>query len=376
MVSRLTPQLKIEIDSYAHKLTLDDFSHVGDNVTIRWGRSSLFESPQNRSCTVTVLSENDDSSPKRFLFAMLRVRLGNEVLFDGHIDRITLGQRIVDGKRQSVLAISAVEAITFHPDMLAHRIFWPPNNVYLWQSFQSHGDNPEEREIVGLDFNNPPEFHPDEARKWSLYEAFSCAAMPYPLSFANWLPGFKKVQTTRWFYGLGEIGEVLSTDFCTVDNVQSTVENNPQLITLGSGGQYGDVGFARARTRIATSRPGVTGVYGDYDHNVVVYPEKEVLQPIATESKLDFEPAFRLVFTQRSDPLRITVIDDTKCPSWEPSRNLFRTWEQLGISWHFAVRKTEKFYYELGGSELLPIGGTLRFTHERTTHEMSMIYVA
>mgnify|MGYP007051250933 CR=1 FL=1 len=372
MVSRLTPQLTIELDSYKHQLVLNDFNGVANSVVINWGRSSFYQAPMNRTCSITFVHWADWALPADYLYSILRVRYRDTLLFEGHVDRATLRDRVIDGSHKNVLEINAVEAPSFYKDLQNTLTFWPTSRNDFENRFDNAGLNPKHRRLIGSGRGDEdPAYVRDTPREWTLYDALSTAQMTFPLSFPVWMPGFKYVYTTRWNPLVFSKG-VISDEHMVINSIESSADEHRQSIWVET-----DANAAVQYGWEANRRRGVTGVQGDYKDFQHRYLQYVVQQQIPTVEYSGHDYAVDLVALQRSNPLTVTVVDDTQLHSAPPSIDLFWTWEDPDRSWTLKLTNaSEPFRKQLKGATLAPIGGRLRFTHERTTHDLSLIYCA
>lgn len=383
MVSQKTADLRVRFDSFGLSyfvVALPSLpSHETtalDEVVINWGRSSLFEAPMNRTCDLSFIRPFSDLPIENYLYSRIRVKLGDTLLFEGSVDRIRReNRRLSPGRWEPVYTVSAIETHTFHPDLLQKRRVRPDSGIQLWTMFNDI--NYRDREILEFEQGerSPKYAMPDDPVELSLYEAFSAAAAPWPLSFPSWRPGMEKVEPTTWKipYDIPN-NRILRSENCTMGPIEATAENTPMAVEFGSGGRYGRQEDGEKWNRYITRRPGVTGRADEYDSDRVNYHFRKLIQPFAIRTYAPiggvFDDAWKLIKHQKSNPLDITFFEDGRT-DWPDM--FFYTWEQKNGKWKITGEIDEPVRYYLETS-LRPIGGRLTFTHERTTHKVKAIY--
>lgn len=357
---------------------------VLDRVTINWGRQSLFQAPSNRTCDISFRPSQRqfDLPVENFLYARLDVRLGRTLLFSGPIDRLRREYRDgPDHRRGVIYHMSAVEGKIFAEDLTREMTVKPTSPHNLWSIFQSARNNPNQREIIGLGEyqgdRSPKYAVPDNPIRLSLFDAWSAAASPWPLSFPNWHPGFVKVGATTHRRDSVKTQTNVTSDSVIVAPVETSIENTPMAVEFSSGGTYGRPEDGEKWHRIAASRPSFFNSNNSFRSPMhIKYRMLESRQPFAIRTYAPiggvYDRAWDLISHQKSDPLKLTFIEDDRFGTRK--RSLFRTWEDPTDAIYLRPPYTDELDYYVK-TRLMMIGGKLEITHERTKHEVSAIYV-
>lgn len=379
MVSRIASTTRVKITSRRDSWALDvSPGEVLEGLTIRWGRDSLRSSPRNRTASLSIRAPRG-RKPGELFWASVEIWISGTLVFGGTIDAIETKDKSSD----LFWRINAVEA----PTMLKHlvknvRVDRCERPGQIWQKVQSSGGNPQEIEIIGLDFSASAPHLANETvtskrMQFKFWDVWSALAAVWPASFAAWRPGFKKVGTTVWKFGNYYRNEV-NARAVTFSHAKFALSDMILAFDITTGGLYGEraaVDAIRHRTDITeairlngkTQRPWNMSQNWDF-------PIAQFNQPIALLSWKPgdpWEPAERaaaFLLCQPTAPLTMTVHDRDDLPSVPAA--VWRTWEEQQVLSITGTRKTPTGIEASWLSDRVAIGGTLRVAPGESRHEL------
>lgn len=371
MVSRLADRVTIELDSFGDVARLGP-TMILSEMTINWGRTSLFAAPMNRTCDVRVFHAAHVPL-LNYLQAALRVRVGGIVYFQGTIsDARLIRQEKRGGKTMNLISLSAVESKSFVPELMEyHSVRYVRDVEHLWSTYQKMN-------TLGVEispFESGYSFAYENAGNngWSpwmrFWEAFSIAAAPFPGAFANWEPDFLSVHPTTWKRRYSNSSFVYSDHVHVREPIHASLEDCPPLVELTTGGGYGPE--EDGDSTVVSSTPGrsILGGYSKWNFQYLKTYTRKVNHPWAARNIRNHSgPYEELLRAQKTSPLEFTIDDSIAHPDWMfyPSEPLFRSISPVG--------RISPRLQQIDNDFFVPIGGRLRVTPERTTHTMTVIY--
>lgn len=371
MVSRLADRVTIELDSFGDVARLGP-TMILSEMTINWGRTSLFAAPMNRTCDVRIFHAANVPL-LNYLQAVLRVRVGGMTYFQGTItDARLIRQEKRGGKTMNLVALSAVEGKSFVPELMEYYGVRNVRDVYhLWSTYQKM--NTLNVEITPFEPNYSFAYENAGNNGWSpwmtLWEAFSIAAAPFPGAFANWDPDFLSVHPTTWKCRDSDGSYVHSDHVHIREPIYASLEDIPPLVELTTGGGYGSEEDGAAAIVSSTSGRSILGGDSKWNFEYLKTYRRKVNHPWAARNiRSHSGPYQELLRAQRTSPLQLTIDDSITHPDWlfYPSEPTFRSITLVGrILPRLQQIRTVNF---------VPIGGHLRVTPDRTTHTMTVIY--
>lgn len=377
MVSLTVKDLTIEIAVNHDRKTTLKYTHnlVVDDVTINWGRQSLFAAPRKRSATITV--RFDQSWGRSYWEPLLRARLiikrGSDSLFVGFID--TIAPRLINQKSNRwLLALTAVEAHGWRENLagkMTTRAAWPgllESSIKL----QSKAVKPYvvERLNQEVRFNPPP-----TATQITYLDAWGAIVATRPLTFPIWNADYSVVQPSIYQKSFERSillpGNMVSAKMPIID-----AAHQPQTVKFSTDGSI--YGAKSSSSPWATFRAfGSRAVDGrDYSHII----EVPTLYSVQSWPDSFLRNATQLLQAQQHAPREITISDEKEDQIKKPLeklafKRLFNPIED-GIS--FAIddgRDNSDPVRRLYGTRFLysPIGGRLHVTRKITRHHMTCI---
>lgn len=388
MVSPIRPRITLEIerpDEFRSKSTFPH-GHIFEDLVINWGRQSLFSPPMNRTCDFMVRTHIDIDA---YLYATVRVRRDSTLLFEGSLDRLERTTKVMDGRTNQVIIGSAVEHRRLYPDLVKNVDLSPDNPFDLWYKMHfDWGFNTRDIEVVALPQRDMPIYGLQKSERFSLYSAFSAIAATPPLAHANWLPGFKKVQSTTWSRRQIPTSRTYTVPTSMVEaprKLWTSIDEMPKVVRFRSGGEFGD---PENGTDVLWVHPSLNEGRRFLDRpfrlprdQLRTFIPREVRQPIPVwnyrqgeiEQACDF---LELNQKNRIAPFQVRVADTHPGFSWNLVEPLFNTWEPLSMIYFvgkFPDPYGEKPWAPVRGVSHIPIGGTLRIKHASTTHDLTLL---
>lgn len=187
-VSFTTKKGKTETLNYGHQ-------HVVDDLSITWGRSSLFESPAKRTATISVKYEtawNNTKFWKPLLRGQVIIKQNKRPLFIGFIDTVT---PVRFNSSQWIMHITAVEAFGWRQELsgtMKTRAAWP-GLLKASIKLQSKAVQPTLRDEQNreVEFNPPPQL-----KEITYADAWGAVVAARPLSRPVWSPDYSTVSSS------------------------------------------------------------------------------------------------------------------------------------------------------------------------------------
>lgn len=378
--SPIAQKFRIEIHQTDNDWWIFTPMDVLTNVVIHWGRQSLFDAPMNRTLSFSVFVDRNklEWQPGSYLNSTVRAYSDQTLLFEGAIDQVSISQSTKrTGKDRTlngvILNFSAVESMLFYSD-LVNQVADPSGvtNVWeLWNRFQYLNY----RQVEITPFFKSYTFEPFESDLISLGEAFSIAAAPFPFAHANWEPGHLKVHSTIYQpdrYDTPNVLDINAKSFTLDSPLTARIQDVPAMVILSTGGVAGTSGSKRWWTR--DERTSVIGNRIPYRNTGKTNRDLEINHPWPTDHLNDpGDQTIKLISMQRTSPVNMTVYDDLR-PFSGPFTTLFQTWEPTKDRYQIQWRDDNPVASAIGSNYLIPIGGTLKITPERTSHNLAMAY--
>lgn len=338
------------------------------DVSIKWGRSSLFEAPQRRTLQATILLNNSNlnlETINELLGASLEAELFGGTIFIGVLTDAT-PRRL---SREIALYISAQEV--YSPGRKPLELVFETNvqssfmlkNTIIWHS-QNHGQNYDNNH--GVTFEDPA---PDGLRiirgkpqKTTLRDAIESLVTHKPLAQPAWSPDFKAIRSTiSKITHIGAERIALNADQISARHPGYHLDQYPAHITYEVGGKFGDKRVAAQ----SLLRGGVKG-------KTVVATSPTSWESFSLD---DIGAADDLIKAQTTAPVELIYSDDVTPAKYD--EKLYTDWEYPN---RYIVIQNIPPNNELltSKSELsfVAIGGELTFTPTKTSHKIISVYVS
>lgn len=408
MVSRLAfNDLEVSINNgagtYYLKLPGRRDAKVLDGLTIQWGRDSLYSRPSNRTASMTFRARDYDDRglseiPSAYMYAELDVKMaGLGFLFCGFIDTVEVIPPARVGTGDALIKVSAVEAPTFDSRLAQQLDFTPMRTRDVFEAARGAAGAAIEDIITPPPSNdNLPQLTGKPGGvKGTARDLLEIGLAWRPLTFATTKPDPNGVVYTTtigltsnrlgsalWKFGAGPNHAISD------ENITASAQNTVRAMDFTTGGTYLTVDDGIRTTRRIPG-PQIAGIA--YTEDAAdrfkfrqTWPTFEWNWPLAIDSRymgqfntyVDW--AWELVRKQESDPVTFTQYDAATVYA---AKNAWATWEPghyFEVGMPSRALPEADYYRKFGafyGKRLYPIGGTVRFNHDLSRHDMRCIYV-
>lgn len=358
-------------------LTLDD-TNIIDHAKVRWGRSSLFQAPSNRTLDVTLWARVSLLDLQGIRACHIRLLFRNHLLFEGQIDSIT------PNASRDLIRITATETPTW-------KGFGDTDTSYFFEPMTPELAREKMSGYYGLEFDPlPMPVYPrisvpsDSRYQFTDEQMLRLGASPYPASFVQWMPGLKRVGTTM----------ASMTDELSVHEIDSSeaveflphsirLEDTPFTVALQSerawfpdldraAGTFNDVAVFRDFVRGPKTKTAFRFEQGMPYDGYQRGANDKITGFITTDSRPRenvFFHAADMIRGQITSPITARFHDLYSYQDFRNLRHLFSTWESRTV---WLIRHS--LFGSPQQSRFRAIGGTLDIGRDRTTHTVTLVW--
>lgn len=340
-----------------HSLVNVPISEIGNRLTIRWGRSSIWEEPQRRTATVTLIM-----NPRR-AYAAADHWLGGDIEVSGLHGIYILGSITsfsVNSMNGDVAAVVFSVQETVYMKEFANKTFSTNANTMklLLTSLQIQRGRFNISTKDGL----PETFQFDRSganyQEVKVIDAWKATVNSRPLAQAAFSPDQTTISPTCYRLANRDDTRIdIPSSQVRAAPIQFSIDETPTSVIFTTGGTFGE---ERDIAQQTTGRG-----YGDA-------PRVDNSPFRVKNIHFGIDDALALLRAQRSSPREFTIIDtaSVRRPT-DPAADLFYPMEDT----HSVMRITGPGLSEFPeNNEFYPIGGELTFTYQRTTHKLFCAY--
>ena len=340
-----------------HSIVNAPINEIGNRLTIRWGRSSIWEEPQRRTATITLIM-----APRK-AYAAADYWLGGDIEVTGMHGTYILGSitsftvnPMLNGRAAVVFSVQE----TIYMRGFADKTFTTnaSNMKLMLSSLQIQRGRFNLSASGGL----PDDFQFDRANSTfeevKVIDAWKATVNSRPLAQAAFSPDQRRISPTC--YRLANSSDTrinIPSSQVHGGNLNFSLDETPTSVIFTTGGTFGEERMIAQQT---TGRG-----YGDA-------PRTDNSPFRVKNIHFGVNDALDLLRAQKSAPREFTIIDTaTVNRPTDPTADLFYPMETT----HTVMQITGQGLAEFPEHrEFYPIGGELVFTHQRTIHKMYCVY--